>query len=441
MGDVEAIIAVIAIQLLRWILAGFAFRSRVLIEIPGLKGAYSKSNVLGTILGKGIGGEGGVRLERPAARGQSVFVPCRENAELLWGRLIDRMEQATKELGFASDLEVWAKIQDLPDLTTLPPVATLPTVTPIVAKSKRKRTATQPKQTDEQLPPDEALYVDALLAGATARAVAMVPPTEPVSRHERIMAENDRLIQMKGYAVLGENPDAPDYGEYAQDQKATKAAILDRQAVHRLITDANDVRAAEGRRLLAESWDDPQYNEGVPAQDQDRARRAFQKRTGRPPRRPGPWPPSRRTKLPRPFPATPTRWTRPGLPKPTTRTPSLRRRCSPMINNRLLHQIQRHFHEQGLEVQIMEVSRGLQIQFHPWPSVEGKCGNSVILGPNRAEYGVAPCAKGWLVYDSFREREFVRAMAIWPKFVRTLPGALTLIDRMRARHIARQAGE
>ena len=43
----------------------------------------------------------------------------------------------------------------------------------------------------------------------------------------------------------------------------------------------------------------------------------------------------------------------------------------------------RHFHEQGVEVCINRVARGLQVQFYPWPS-GNKIGNAVIIGRSSA---------------------------------------------------------
>ena len=61
----------------------------------------------------------------------------------------------------------------------------------------------------------------------------------------------------------------------------------------------------------------------------------------------------------------------------------------------------RHFHEQGVEVCINQVARGLQVQFYPWPS-GNKIGNAVIIGRSKR---VATGEVDWSCFPCFEPRD------------------------------------
>jgi hypothetical protein len=95
-GDVTLVIVLVVAQLLKWVMAVLLFTATDLLKIPGIQG-YSKSNILGTILGKGINGANGLRLERRKLRDSRVFLPCQENTQLLWRQLVDRKGEGADE--------------------------------------------------------------------------------------------------------------------------------------------------------------------------------------------------------------------------------------------------------------------------------------------------------------------------------------------------------
>ena len=214
-------------------LRGHSYTARhIWTDSPRLQATYETANSLGTVLGLGVKNQG-MKLHSDKQGKGSTYYACRENALLAAGFVLEQLPALAPTLGFPDAETLWAALEALPPLATMPSKA--PTPTPIpgdtngkAKKGKKQSPAQHRTQTQTPLP----------------------PPRDPEQArrdlHTYIVEANDRRSQ-SGLELLMEDPLSPEYGtgKPAADQEQAREFFLARR--HRDILAKNEAFVRDRR--------------------------------------------------------------------------------------------------------------------------------------------------------------------------------------------------